>query len=330
MSKAIKIITLLLITLIVISCKDDDDNIIKPPVTLDLIDSAKIDPNLSIFVAALDRSELTTTLKGKGPFTVLAPNNEAFKALYAELEVIDLTEIPVPTLKNILLNHVIADSKLSTSNLTSGTGSGYKTTLATGTAAPGINLNIYFDTTNGVIFNGVSSIISGKEDVEATNGFLHQVESIIKLPTVLEFVTADSNFDSLETALLKPEQETTLAILSDTTKTPLTVFVPTNVAFTALFEELRTDPDAEAITLETIDPTLLSNSISLLLITNTNVRAEQLVDGTVTTLGGDVTSSKTPASLTDSNLRKALFTSTNLQASDGVVHVLDMVLLPKK
>ena len=326
MSHVLKFIYLSILVLTIISCSDDDDNVIKPPVTLDLIESAKIDPNLSIFVAALEKAELTTTLTGTGPFTVLAPSNEAFEALYIELGVIGLDEIAVPTLRNILLNHVIPDEKLSTSNLTSGQGSGYKTTLATGDAATDINLNIFFDTTNGVLFNGLSSVISGKEDIEATNGFLHQVASVIQLPSVLEFITADSNFDSLEEALLQPEQAPVLEALNNETNTPLTIFTPTNLAFTALFEELS--KEEEIVTLETIDAATLTNALNLHVIANMNVRAEASTDGTIPTLGGSITSTASPATLTDSRNRTAEITISNLQASDGVVHVLNMVLLP--
>ncbi len=334
MSRFLKFVLLLLAPVLIISCKDEDDNVIKPPVTLDIIESALTDPNLSIFIKALDKVNLTTTLKQTGPFTVLAPNNDAFNTLYTELGVTGLDDIPEATLTNLLSNHILPDTKLSTSNLTSGQGKGYQTTLATGSAVPNTNLNIFFDTTNGVIFNGISSTISGKEDIEATNGFLHQVASVITLPTVLEFLSADTNFDSLQSAISRPEQTAILESFNEESNTPLTVFAPDNMAFTALYEELFSDlndPEAAEITLETIDSLVLTNTLSLHIVVNMNIRTEQLKDDTITTLGGQtITSNTSEATLTDNNARKATITTKNLQATDGVIHVLDKVLLPKK
>ena len=79
-----------------------------------------------------------------------------------------------------MLNHVISQD-LTSSDLI-GLGSGYSRTNADG--AGGENLSIYFDTTNGVRFNGVSSVVTGGADVDASNGTVHIVDAVIGLPDV--------------------------------------------------------------------------------------------------------------------------------------------------
>jgi len=117
------------------------------------------------------------------------------------------------------------------SSALAGQGSGYANTNATG--AGGNKMSLYFDTSNGVRFNNVSSVIEGLADVTASNGIVHVVDAVIGLPDVVTFATADSRFSTLATAL------TTLTPSTDFVSVlrgagPYTVFAPTDDAFDAL------------------------------------------------------------------------------------------------
>lgn len=106
---------------------DELADIILVPIT----DLAIGNENLENLVAALIAADgdLPTVLRGDGPFTVLAPTDEAFETF---LDGAALADVPVDVLTNVLLNHVISGEV--TSNDLTGLGSGYTSTLATGAA----------------------------------------------------------------------------------------------------------------------------------------------------------------------------------------------------
>ena len=91
-------------TTLLSSCNDDNDVMIE---TNTIVDVA-INNNLTSLVAAVTRADLATTLSGSGPFTVFAPTNAAFQNLLdSNSSWSSLDDIPVETLKNILLFHVL-------------------------------------------------------------------------------------------------------------------------------------------------------------------------------------------------------------------------------
>jgi uncharacterized surface protein with fasciclin (FAS1) repeats len=275
-------------------------------------------------VAALQAADgdLVNVLSG-GEFTVLAPTNAAFDNFLADNGFANLSEVPTDVLANILLNHVISGTVLSTT-LTDA-GSGYTTTNATN--EDGDNLSIYFNTTTGVTFNGTSSV--AQADVEATNGVVHIVDQVIGLPTIATFATADPTFETLVAALTRPDLEVPfVTILSTTDPTygiPLTTFAPTNEAFGDLLVEIGADD------LSQIDVNLLTAVLLTHVVAQANVRAEDLAqDLPVVTLSEetltvDLTNG---AQLVDPNGRVANIIANNVQAINGVVHVIDKVVLP--
>ena len=111
-----------------VSCSDDDDAITQPQQqTIAQIATANSD--LSSLVAALDRANLVPTLDGAGQFTVFAPSNAAFTTFMQDNGFANLESIPVPLLREVLLNHVVTGRKLSTQLST-----GYVKTLSKGIA----------------------------------------------------------------------------------------------------------------------------------------------------------------------------------------------------
>ena len=229
-----KFIPILLVSFLLFqSCNNNDDNNVEEPSTI--INLAVDSADLTSLVAALERTNLVSTLQGEGPFTVLAPSNDAFATFLSANNFNSLEDVPVDVLTNILLNHVISGSVLSSDLST-----GYANTLATSSASQ-TSMSIYIDVTNGVNFNGVSSVTSA--DILAVNGVIHKVDAVIGLPSVVTFATADPNFSTLVSALTRNDLTTDfISILSTTTGTspaPFTVFAPINDAFNRLLTELN-------------------------------------------------------------------------------------------
>ena len=319
MKNLLKIIPILLVTFLLFqSCNNnDDDNVEEPSTIINLaVDSA----DLTSLVAALERTNLVSTLQGEGPFTVLAPSNDAFATFLSANNFNSLEDVPVDVLTNILLNHVISGSVLSSDLST-----GYANTLATSSASQ-TSMSIYIDVSNGVNFNGVSSVTSA--DILAVNGVIHKVDAVIGLPSVVTFATADPNFSTLVSALTRNDLTTDfISILSTTTGTspaPFTVFAPINDAFNRLLTELN------LTSLSEIDEPTLDIVLKFHVVGGANVLDSSLTDNlTVSTLGGDITANVTGgATLTDANGRVADIIATNVQANNGIIHAINKVILP--
>ena len=238
MKKLFKIIPIVLISFsTLVSCNDDNDNDVPyqpEPTTNTIVDIAVGSENLTTLVAALQRADLVTTLASQGPFTVLAPSNEAFNTFLTANGFNSLDDVPTDVLTNILLNHVVG-GRLASTDLTTG----YASTFATSSASQ-TSMSLFIDTSNGVRFNGVSSVTDA--DIEADNGIVHLVDAVIGLPSVVTFAVADPTFSTLVTALTRDDLTTDfVSVLSTgagTSPAPFTVFAPTNDAFGLLLTEL--------------------------------------------------------------------------------------------
>ena len=320
-----KIIPILLISLTTLqSCNDDTDNSLpyepEVPTTNTIVDVAVGAENLTTLVAALQKADLVTTLASQGPFTVLAPSNDAFNTFLSDNGFSSLDDVPVDVLTNILLNHVVG-GRLASTDLTTG----YASTFAT-TSASDASMSIFIDTSNGVRFNGVSSVTDA--NIEADNGIVHLVDAVIGLPSVVTFAVADPTFSTLVTALTRDDLTTDfVSVLSTATGTspaPFTVFAPTNDAFGSLLTELGVSG------LGDIDEPTLDAVLKVHVVAGANVFDTDLTDNlTVSTLGGDITANVTGgATLTDANGRVSDIIATNVQANNGIIHAINKVILP--
>ncbi|MEM9142049.1 MAG: fasciclin domain-containing protein, partial [Bacteroidota bacterium] len=182
--------------------------------------------NLTSLVAALMAADgdLPTVLQGEGPFTVLAPTNDAFATFLGDQE---LGDISTDLLAQVLLNHVIPGEVTSTDLIMAG--SGYASTSASG-PVEGSFLSIFYNTAEGVRFNDVSNVIPGGADVKATNGVVHVVDAVIGLPNIVDHAVANPNLATL-VGLLTQDDNTTFTDLLSGTDTNFTVLAPINSAF---------------------------------------------------------------------------------------------------
>ena len=312
----------LLISLFFLSCDVDDNNKSYPVPLSTITEFAANNIDLSNLAAALNAADgnLLSLLNG-GDYTLLAPNNFAFEIFLAKNGFTSIDEVPKDILENILLNHVISGAVRS-SDLAVAV-SGYTSTNATNT--DGDFLSMYFSTNNGVVFNGVSTVLN--PDIAASNGVMHVVDALIELPTVVTFATANPGFETLVAALTRDDlSEDFVSILSTTIEpAPFTVFAPTNEAFSSLFSELGVE------SLNDIDTATLESTLGTHVVAEANVRSEDLFNGMlITTIGDDLTISVgTGPQLVDLNSRTANIIAADIQAYNGVIHVIDNVMLPQ-
>jgi transforming growth factor-beta-induced protein len=317
-----KLLFLLLFSISIISCDNDDNDDQTEQVVLTIVQIAAQEPDLSILVEALMAADgdLTTTLSG-GNFTVLAPTNDAFAEFLSANGFASLEEVPTDVLSNILLNHVITGEVVSTDLTTAG--SGYTTTNATN--LDGDNLSLYFSTTDGVEFNGLSGVVLA--DIPASNGVVHVVDAVIGLPTVVTFATSNPMFETLVAALTREDLATDyVSVLSSVASpSPFTVFAPTNEAFGSLLTEVGMSSLSE------IPVDLLTSTLNTHVVASANVRSGDLTQGmAVSTLGDALTVSLDAGpQLIDLNDRVANIIELDVQAYNGVVHVIDKVVLPQ-
>ena len=305
-------IAIIALTSFAISCNNNDEM----PVDNTITGIAKTNSNLTILVQALVKADLAATLQGTGPFTVFAPTDAAFTAFLKTTPYATINDVPKEALTQILLNHVVSGKVKSTDLST-----GYVKTLAKSATFGTNTMSMYVDLTSGVKLNGVAKVITA--DVMASNGVIHVVDAVINLPTIVTHATANANFTSLVGALTKAGQPNFVSILSGTG--PFTVFAPTNDAFTAFNTELAPGGIAG------VSATNLTKVLQYHVVSG-NILAASLTEGQV------VSTLQTPQTfvvqlaggpkIKDVNNRISTIVATDVQCSNGVIHVLNKVLLP--
>jgi len=282
-------------------------------------------PNFTSLVTALGAADgnLIDVLGGEGPFTVLAPDNAAFDAF---LDGADLGGVNTAVLSRILLNHVLSGATSST-DLT-GLGAGYTSTSVTG---PGDNpMSLYFNASEGVTFNGISSVTEA--DIVGTNGIIHAVDAVIDLPTVVTFAAADPNFSTLVTALTELTPGTDfVSILSrtegsnaDGINPDFTVFAPTNDAFAELTEIPGETVLTDVLLHHVVGAAnIASGDLMMGAQTVPTLLQGQSITITLPGTGGNIADVTDGAGNTDIGI-----IAVDVQADNGVIHVLNKVMLP--
>jgi uncharacterized surface protein with fasciclin (FAS1) repeats len=296
-----------------IACDKDDDPVTP---TADIVDTAIASDDLSILVQALTQAGLVSALQGDGPFTVFAPTNAAFQALLDSNPAWNsLSDIDNATLANVLKFHVIA-ADVKAADLTDS----YASTLATGPNGEQIVLQI--DVTGGVKFNG--SATPTTTDILTSNGTVHIINEVMLPPSIVNLALNNPAFTSLVAALTRSDLTTDyVSILSGTG--PFTVFAPTNAAFQALL-----DSNPAWNSLNDIPVATLEAVLNYHVVNGANVQSGQLSDNQeVASLGGMLTVDlSNGAKLETTSNQSVNIVLTDAQGSNGVVHVVDQVLIP--
>ena len=295
------------------SCNEDDDDDVQPQ--SNIVELAVATEDLSSLVAAVQRAGLVDALSdASANLTVFAPTNAAFATFLADNNFNSVDDIPVATLQQVLLNHVLG-TEVKAADVTTG----YFNTLATydGTTS---NIDMFIDA-SALSINGGSNI--GTTDIDASNGIVHIVDAVIGIPKIPTFAVANPDFSILVQALTRSDLTTNYAtfLAGDG---PFTVFAPNNDAFVALLAELSA-PDLASIPAATLEAVLTYH------VANGNTLAGDLSEGMMvpTAQGGSFTVSLTGgAKITDGAGRETNIIATDIQGGNGVVHAIDRVLLP--
>lgn len=288
------------------SCsKDDDDKKMEDP--KNIVDVAVADARFSILVEALGKANLVSALGGEGPFTVFAPTNDAFTALFSQLGVSGIADLDAATLTPILLNHVVA-GQVKSSDISTG----YAATL-NASGPNGTNVKVFINKGSDVMVDASKVIIA---DVMASNGVIHAIDKVILPASVVGHAINNPNFSTLVEAVVKANLVEALSSAG-----PFTVFAPTNDAFSALFTTLGVS-GISALTAEQLTPILLYHVVS------GNVLSTQVTTGSVPTLKDGSSLNLTVSTMGVKVNTNVNVVATDVQGSNGVIHVIDAVLLP--
>lgn len=298
-----------------VSCDNDDDDM--EDNSMNIVEFAQNNPDYTILADAAVRAGLDDELSAPGNLTVFAPDNDAFTAFLSANNFANLDEVPVDVLEAVLLYHVLGGQLLSTelanSYITSSSPSGYDN-------AP---LTMYVNIDSGIVINAQAEVVSA--DNEVSNGVIHGIDEVITLPDVVTLATADPAFTNLAGALTASQLNTDL-VAALQAEGPFTVFAPTNQAFVDL---LNSNDDWDNIA---DIPGDLLETVLLYHVTDAgNIRSNELAgDVPVNTLAGPsftINAGLSPVTITaGGNTGELIF--FDIQATNGVIHVVDSVLLP--
>jgi len=291
-------------TTIFTSCEKDNDEM-KSPSEMSVAEYAVSDPNFSTLVSALTKANLVGVLSGEGNFTVFAPTNAAFNALFMKLGVSGISDLSAEALTPILLYHVLGEEKKASMLETA-----YYNTLS-----PSQNsyLSLKIELMSGVKINKTTSVTAA--DVDVNNGVIHVIDEVLLPPSVVDLASANDSFSILVQAVVKAGLAGTLSGTG-----PFTIFAPTNAAFQALFTQLGIS-GINDLTADQLLPILKYHVVS------GNVRSTSLSAGSVSTLNGSINISLSPSPAINTTSK---IVATDVQGSNGVIHVIDKVLLPAK
>lgn len=296
------------------SCSDDDPVIEK---TKNIVDVAVADSNLSVLVAALQKADLVSALQADGSFTVFAPTDAAFQSLLDSNDSWNsLDDIPVETLKSVLLFHVIS-GEVKAADLSNT----YVNTLSTGPNDEMLSLQVEVD--GAVEFNGDSKPIA--TDVMASNGVIHTIDKVMLPANVVTLALNNSGFTSLVAALTDSRHTTDFVSLLKEDG-PYTIFAPTNDAFQALLDSNDSWSSLADIPIATLEAVLKYH-----VFTGGNVQSDELSDNQeITMFDGNIVTVdlSSGAKLDTSSGQSVVISLTDVQGTNGVIHVVDSVLLP--
>lgn len=303
--------------------------------------------NFSTLVAAVKAADLVGTLSSEGPFTVFAPTDEAFAALPDGLVAALIKPENKAVLQKILTYHVIA-GKVMASDVVAGIKSNNGTLSAT--TAEGGNFSVMAEMGKVMIKDAQGNVANlVATDIAGSNGVIHVIDRVIlpaevnpadlltatpKMsapvptgPSIAEVASGNDNFKTLVAAL-------SAVNLVETFDSPgeFTVFAPTEDAFAKLPEgtvtALVTDKK------ETLKAVLVYHVIPA------KITAEKLIAAIkknknyymLQTLGGQkliATIKDGNVQLIDENGGRSTIILTDVEASNGIIHAIDAVVMPK-
>jgi transforming growth factor-beta-induced protein len=296
------------------SCEKDEEPEAMP--TKNIVEIAMETPSLSTLVTAITTADLVNALIAPGPYTVFAPSNAAFEKL--DEGVLDILIANPSVLAEVLQYHVVSGKVLSSS-------------LSNGSVATLLSGKSISVTVSGgmVTLNGSSKVTTA--DVEATNGVVHIIDEVLlpegfvlpdPAPTksIVEIASETPSLSILVDALtMFPDLVSALGSAGS-----YTVFAPTNDAFTALLGVIGQS------SLSDIPESVIERLLKYHVISGAGLMSTDLSDGqmaaTILSADDKITVGIAGSSVT---INGAAVSLPDVKATNGIVHVVDAVLVPE-
>lgn len=258
-----------------------------------IVETAVAAGSFTKLAGALMTAKLVDALSGAGPFTVFAPTDAAFDA-FEKANPGALGKLSVDDLTKILKYHVISGASVKSTDLKDGQ-------LAKTLAGPVVAVDLSGDKPK------VGGATVTMADVTASNGVIHVIDAILMPPKdIIEVATAAGKFTKLAEAL------TSANLVNDLKgEGPFTVFAPTDDAFA----KLSAAPTGDA----------LKNVLLYHVVSGVAGPLDLKDKGLLTTLSGSPALVET---MGGAKIAGAKITQTNVVASNGVIHVIDTVIVP--
>jgi uncharacterized surface protein with fasciclin (FAS1) repeats len=293
-----------------VACGSSTEDVAPAPQSI--VATAQSVPDLSILVEAVVAADLATTLSAPGPYTVFAPTNAAFAALLTELGVTKAQLLADKQLLTAVLTYHVLPAKV------------LKSQVQLGKAITTVQGGIFKIDQSGMDLvvtdgrNRTSKITA--TDITTSNGVVHLIDKVI-LPAdknIVETAISIQDFSILVEAVVAADLATTLSGAG-----PFTVFAPTNAAFEALLTEFGLTK-AQLLA----DKPLLTAVLTYHVLGARALKAD-IVPGTQpATVQGETFSISSALVITDKRARTAGITTADVFTKNGVIHVIDKVILP--
>ena len=272
-----------------------------------IIDTAEAAGNFTVLLAALDEAGLTSVLESEGQFTVFAPTDDAFADLLAALDIDAATLLGVENLSDILLYHVFAGEYMASDVLANVP---FSLTSLQGS-------DVDFSVVDSMVYINGAQIIT--TDIETANGVIHVIDEVIlPLENIIDTAEAAGSFTTLLTALETAELTSALE-----TEGPFTVFAPTNDAFATLLVELDLTVE-ELLALPNLSDILLYHVLEGAYYSSDVLANVPFSLATLQT-------SEVDFSIMDAMvyIDGAQIIVTDILTTNGVIHVIDAVIIPE-
>lgn len=289
--------------------------------------------NFSVFASAIEAlDDDVKDLLQEDDITVLAPSNEAFDELFQLLEgystISDFEEEELSLLQEILQFHIVQSNTILAEEFTNGQ------EIITSVAE---NLEVLID--GGTFFQADNDLLAQLIEIEGkvSNGVVHQIDEVLlpdtvfevffPKPTLSEIVVENENLQMFEDALTKGDLFTKLE--GDV----MTVFAPNNEAVALLFELLGEDYDdfddfQNFLELQVLNDILLGHLVEEEITSNSF--EPQAIETLLPNDSIELVLEDEEIVIKDASEIRAKFVLKDVEASNGVIHIIDKILIPQK
>lgn len=272
--------------------------------------------NLTFLSAAIARAGLEQDLRS-GSLTIFAPSDDAFKAAgYASAAAVSAAN--AADLKRILQYHVLG-SQIDQAAFPTAVNTSYQTTLSDG------RLSVYKTADNVISVNNAKVV---QVNIAATNGVIHVIDKVLMPPTVTVLDFAKGNADlSFFAAAVERAGTTVQNSLAANAQNGITVFAPTNAAFKAA--GYADEAAVRAANAQTLANLLNYHVLTYRAFSSTFQNGADLVTAQGTSIRTNVSAGKVTILGKGNGTNVANVTSADQVTTNGVVHIIDRVLMPQ-